>query len=327
MTSPTAADREAVPLDHPIVRVLLVAFVAVHLLLAVGAPAPPWRTASALVLLSGAAVAVVLLPERRWSPARAAAVIAAALMGTGAIVEDLSPAGWPGYAAWPVGAATFVAVGLALRFRLRAAWCLMALLAAGCVAWSTLRGAGPAPGLGLVERQAGVLLIGTLFAVGLRRAARRTAQLGDLEREQSVARLATEAERRARGQEVGRVRALVEEPLALIAAGSALTADERAALLVLEARLRDEMSAGALLPVSLHDAAAAARGRGAQVLLLTDPALQDQPPDRRERAAAWLVQRLQEVDGGRVVGRAVVRFDGIRVSVSTGAGFEDHVVR
>ena len=55
-----------------------------------------------------------------------------------------------------------------------------------CLLWAAVGGAGPLAGLGLVDRQLGVLLLGTLFAVGLRRAERAHDELLAVQRQETL---------------------------------------------------------------------------------------------------------------------------------------------
>ncbi|WP_375387372.1 hypothetical protein [uncultured Amnibacterium sp.] len=315
------------PLRTPFARLLLAAFVVVHVVLAAGpGPTPPWRTALALLAMTAAAALLVLDRSGPLRAARTTAIVLLAAASTALVVLGLPARGWPGYASWPLGAATFVAVGLAMRSRIGAAWTLMAAELAIGVLWSLDDGMGVLPGVDLVIRHAGTLLIGTLFAVGLRRAEASAAAFHALRSRRSLERDTAEAELQARHAAVHRVLGLSADALSRIATGDRLTDDERLAAIALEGRLRDDIALGPLLTGSLDAAIDAARRRGVDVVLLSDPGLADVPTATRSRAADWLAARLDLARGGVFVGRALARDGDVRVSASGGDQAEHRVL-
>jgi len=258
----------------------------------------------------------------RWTAAAAVLDVA----GVALIVPLLPADGWPGYASWPLGAATFVAIGLALRRRIAAAWVTAAAMTALCFAWSGLGGAGPLAGLGLIDRQLGVLLIGTLFAVGIRRAARAHDALVDVQRREALDLDFAEQEQEARRQAVRRVLAEAGPMLERIAAGDAFDEADRGRIAALEGRLRDEIALAPILSETLDQALASARRRGVDVVVLTEPEVGELPTSVRLRAADWLAARLDGVTGAEFVGRVVPRGDDLRVSATADRRTEDRVL-
>lgn len=304
------------PLGQPVARVILLAFVALHVGLATTATGlvPPRLTAAALVLVCAAACAVVLLPGNELSRWPAVAVTLVVLAVSGVLTSQLPLAGWAGYAAWHLGAATFIALGLTLRGRIGLAWVLMASLIGECCAWSFVGGEGVGHGLALISRQAGTLLLGTLFAVALRRAAR---QVGALHAEEHDRHLEEQRSRAAADERVtasSRVLALATEPLQRIAAGGQVSRSERGTFLALEGRLRDDITASSIMSERLIEAAAAARRRGVDVLLLSDVRRSDLDDEARTAASAWFAERLADSATGSFTGRAVQRGAGLRLS-------------
>jgi hypothetical protein len=313
----------APPLRTRTARVLLAGFVVVHVVLALGpGPTPWWRTAIALLLIAGAAALLVLDREDVLRPARAGAALVLTVGGTAVVVLGLPTQGWPGYASWPLGAATMVTIAMTIRYRIGLAWITMGGLAAVCVLWSTHGGVGVLPGVGLIDRQAGTLLIGTLFAIGLRRAERHVRAFGEVERERVLERSTSAQELRARRDAVDRVLVVAGPTLRRIAAGGELSAATRSDALALEGALRDEIALAPLLSDALDQAMDGARRRGVDVVVLSDPDLEDLPIDLRVRAAEWLAEHLNGAGGSRFVGRAVARDGRLRVSAATDDAME-----
>ncbi|WP_375405905.1 hypothetical protein [uncultured Amnibacterium sp.] len=298
-----------------------------HVILAIGpGPTPIVLTAVALTALMTAAVIVVLVGGRRltlrWTLASALLVVA----GNAVVIPGLPSDGWPGYASWPIGAGTMICIGLTLRQRIAFAWVSMGALTVVCLAWSINGSAGPLAGLGLVERQIGVLLIGTLFAIGLRRAARSAAEFAEVQRRQALERDLAETEVRARGDAARRVLAVAGPTLELIASERTLDIWERARIAALEGRLRDEIAIAPLLSESLDHALNAARSRGVDAVVLTEASVGDLPTAVRLRAADWLASRLNQVVGTQFVGRVVLRGRDVRVSAAVDDAVEDRLL-
>ena len=111
----------------------------------------------------------------------------------------------------------------------------------------------------------------------------------------SVEKAAWDAASRAElGKRAAHVAALAGPLLERIATGQPLTGDERRACLAVEGGLRDELRAGRLVSDALASAAARARERGVDVVLLDDSDNRDEPDV--ESIAAWMATA---VDGAR----------------------------
>lgn len=315
------------PLGTRWARVLLVAFALVHVLLAAGAgPTPPVVTVLALAVIVGAAAVLVLTPGRVLSERGTAAVLVLTAVGLAAVVPWLPATGWPGYAAWPLGAAMIIAIGLAVRGRIGAAWLQMAVMAAVSLLWSARGGAAPLAGIDLVDRHAGTLLLGTLFAVGLRRTARSHDELLAIQRAEILERGRAEAELTARREVVDRVLAEAGPILQRIAAGEEFDDEERARIAAVEGSLRDEITLGPILSEQLDQALESARQRGLDVLVLTEPSVQDLSTPVRLRAAQWIAGQLDRAGGAEFVGRVVTRGRDARVSATVGEHIEDRII-
>ena len=315
------------PLGTAFARLMLVGFAVVHVVLVLGpGPTAPAVTVVALVAAIGAAAAVVLVPGRLLPGTWTIATVALTAASIALIVPWLPGNGWPGYASWPLGSGTFIAIGLTLRGRIGAAWISEGVMVALCLTWSVIGGEGLLAGLGLVDRQLGVLLIGTLFAIGLRRAARAHDDLLVVQRRETLAQDFIETEMQARRDAAQRVLDEVQPTLERIAAGDEFDARERGRIAALEGRLRDEIALGPILSETLDQALAAARSRGMDVVVLTEATVNELPTSVRLRAAEWMATRLDRAAGAEFVGRVVSRGRDLRVSATADERTEDRVL-
>ncbi|MGK9147659.1 hypothetical protein KXS11_08555 [Plantibacter flavus] len=110
----------------------------------------------------------------------------------------------------------------------------------------------------------------------------------------------TRAELRTRGLALV---ALVEPLLLRIASGDELTRSEERECQVLEGRLRDEYRSGRLAREPLMAAAAAARRRGVDVVLLDDVPERSIPEETLVAVVAWLALALDDASSDRFAGR------------------------
>jgi hypothetical protein len=315
------------PLGTAFARLMLVAFTVVHIVLALGpGPTAPAVTVVALMAAVGAAAIVVLVPGRLLPVGWTTATVALTAASIALIVPSLPGDGWPGYASWPLGSGTLIGVGLTLRRRIGAAWISEGVMVALCLVWSVIAGRGPLPGLGLVDWQLGVLLIGTLFGVGMRRAERAHDDLLEVQRREALEQDFIETEVRARREAAQRVLDEVQPTLERIAAGEEFDALDRGRIAALEGRLRDEIALGPILSEALDQALAAARSRGVDVVVLTESTVSDLPTSVRLQAAEWLATRLDRAVGSEFVGRVVPRDRGLRVSATADERTEHRVL-
>ena len=229
----------------------------------------------------------------------------------------------PGYEAWQLGAITISLLGFALIRHYLAAWLSLLAIAVIAVGWSVATRQGWAPGVTLVDRHFGTLLVGTLFAWSLARATATFTAYQALERR-------TRAQERAASARAGARRAAAEAVLEqagpmlhAIADGHPLTDADRRELLVIEGALRDQIRAPNLAKGPLRDAIADARRRGVNVLLL-DEVEGRVDPGAQERAAVWLAERVEASHGERFVGRVRSTEGGLAVSAVSGS-FSDAV--
>ena len=298
----------------------LVLFLVVHVVLALTSAGITLLDAAELLLI-GAPYSVLVV--RRGLTPLLSVLITVCLLASAALAAFSLPTDGrdPGYAAWPFGAITFVLLGFALAGRYLRAWLVLTGVAAIAVGWSLATGQGPMPGVSLVERHFATLLVGTLFAVSYRRSNAAFAAYKAAERRDRAAEQAAEARADARRSAAGSVLDQAGPMLRAIADGRPLSADDKRELLVLEGSLRDQIRAPWLGEGPLKDSIAAARRRGVNVLLLDEtPTASD--PHARERAAAWLAERVDAVHGERFVGRVRGSEEGLKVTAVAGGRSE-----
>ncbi|MDM4762399.1 hypothetical protein QT381_05190 [Galbitalea sp. SE-J8] len=208
----------------------------------------------------------------------------------------------PGYANWHLGAITFMMFVLAARGRVAFSWLGFGIMAALSILSTVSTGQAIGAAIGDLARQAGTLVIGTVFALSLRRAARtiRTIQGRQVDRIASEAAVA--AAERERSSQSARLERYARPALERIADGAPLTASERRSMALLEAELRDGIRAAGFNTPAIVNAVRSARERTVHVALVDDRGapLADEDLERVEDA---LLHELRRAGGGRVTAR------------------------
>ena len=228
-------------------------------------------------------------------------VIGLSVVSTGLALWQLKPE--PGYASWVVGAAGTALFFVGLRGRLLLSWVGFALLALVIVAWGITVGPGLESALLAAARQAAVLIVGTLFATGLRRTGDEVERLTDEATDRAISesqQTAVEQERRERLLALGE---FVTPLLARLASGAKISARERIEFALAEAELRDGLRARALQVPVIAAAAREARRRGVEVVLLDDSDSSTIDPDHVTVTAARIAELLDAANDGRVTAR------------------------
>lgn len=229
----------------------------------------------------------------------------------------LTVAGWPiatfalswqlivvgGYAQWFLGAATTCAFYLALRGRVALAWLGFGLVSAVAVAWAVSAGLGAPTALILMGKQAPILLVGTLFSLGIDRTTARISRVTAAEAARAVDGAADEATARERASRLAELDSSATALLRRLVDPQPLTADDRQRFAAAEAELRDTVRGRALSVVPLLDLVRDARRRGVEVVLLddSDPDLLD-PADH-----ASAIDRVADAVASTTEGRIVAR--------------------
>ena len=279
-------------------RVVLLLFIATQAVLAL-ADLPnviaPWPTLVALLLVCSGAV-VLTLVNRHPYPMVLVVVIYAIVAASTILVDWNLPAGPPGYRSWHWGALTFMLFVLALRDRISAAWIGFGIMAAINVVWEMQTGRGWLDAVGNLDRNAGLLLIATLFAVSLRGAARAIESAQAAQLALAAQSAAAETTRRELEIQLAMLEALARPALERLAAAGPLSDEDRAWFARVETELRDALRARHLLTAAIRQTASEARRRGVEVVLLDDRGPCDLPDDAIARIEEALDAAVQ-LDG------------------------------
>ena len=215
---------------------------------------------------------------------------------------------------WYFGAGTVSLFFIALRARLAWSWYGFVALSAVILAWGATTDAGITEALGLVAKQLPIMIVGTLFAIGL---ARTVATIEKISNETSAlaardaAIAAVTAERR---RALARLDSFATPLLSRIAGGARLTASDRIEFGIAEAELRDAVRARSLSGEPIVRAARAARRRGVDVVLLDDSGTQAPSAADLSTILAMLTHALNEATTGRIVARLL---PGDRIDAAT----------
>jgi len=176
----------------------------------------------------------------------------------------------PGYATWPLGAMTFLLFILALKGRKALAWIGFLALAIVSVVVAVVAQLNIVGVINDVLRQSATLVIGTLFAIVLRRATQTIAAIHSREVSRAAVEAAAAAASREREAQDARLEQDARPALERILAPHAFTYQDIEAFKGLSASLR-----GGTQPVGssgsrIADAVREARVRGLSVTLLDD---------------------------------------------------------
>lgn len=284
----------------------------------------PWPLAIPVVVCVVAAFALV---EIQGDPLPAAPALALAFTGVLATIPVLSvvpadPAPHP-IELWPFGMSTTILVFVCVRGRTSFAWLGLVLMWITAGTWSYLTGPGFGYGVALNLGNAGPVLMGTVLAYMLRPLARSIYLL----RAQSIRRIAARSSAAAaieeRDAQLRRLDVQARPLLERIASGVPLTDHERIECELLEARLRDSLRAPVLGAPEVAEAAAAARRRGVEVVLLDDHAMDPVPDEIRREVYREVVDTLDSVWSGSVTVRVLPPGRGAMVTMLLrGAGVQ-----
>lgn len=260
----------------------------------------PWPTLGCLVLLAGVALALTLDTGNRLS-----LLVTFLAMSFGPIA--VAAISWqiiePGYSQWYYGAATVVLFFVGLRGRIALSWVGFVLMAIPFAIWGATTQTGLASALGLTARQAAIVVVGTLFAFGLKRTAEQIARLATDTSARATAEAANRAKAAERSERLAALDELATPLLVRLVGETELTATEREELAIVEAALRDGLRARSLGVPAVVDAARQARRRGVSVTLLDDSTAGSLSPDDLERATEATAAALRDVRDGQVTAR------------------------
>ena len=299
---------EILRITSPQARVILATFVAANLTLALttlGKVYSPVPSLVGVVLISLASILVVM-PAKEPFPLRRSAVLLLLVAVSNIIVDaNLNPNATHGYAAWHLGAGTLVLLFLGLRGRTGLAWAGFAATVLIAFEWTLVVGENTFGLLALMPNQLGTLLVGTLFAIGLRRTSATIAALHAEQAAFASAQSATRAASAERARQSENLNRVARPALERIAAGAPFTEDERDAWMRLEASVRDSLRAPALNSEALTTATNDARERGVEVTLFDDSAGALDSASNREAVSSAIINELSGLTKGRLIGRVL----------------------
>ena len=258
-----------------------------------------------LLAIGLAALALI----KRWPghriPAREAALVVAAAGGANVLVLfQIDFAGWPGYAAWCLGAGAAVCCGLIARERPRQAWAGLVLTIIVLGMWTLDTGHNPIIILTLGAGQLFPLVIWHLTARLSVDITARTAASETAGAEIAAQRRAHRESEALMRQAMTSVRRRIEPLLTAIADGAPITAGMRARARMLEAELRDERRAPFFTGTRVIESARAARTRGIDVILLDDRGTGNGLTDDAQKTI--INQAIRALDDARK-GQVVIR--------------------
>ena len=250
----------------------------------------------ALVLL-WVGLGVLALPKeepfgRRWT----VIVIAIVAIVTSISTWNVADVDNPGYATWPLGAMTFLLLVLALRGRRGLAWIGFAMLAAISLIVAALGEQDTLRTFNDVARQSSTLLIGTLFAIVLRRASQTITAIQNNQLTRATVAAATAAATRERAAQNARLERDARPALERILSDEPLTDEELRHFMLLESTLRDGIRATGFSSERVAEATRAARERGLRVVLLDDRG-SELVDGERDRVEAALLEQLEQTTG------------------------------
>lgn len=230
----------------------------------------PWMSLVAMVVVCGAGAAL-LQPARDPFPAALSAIVLGAVITSSALVFANVPASDSlGRATWHLGANTWLLIFLTIRRRAVLAWAGMAAMSAITLVWGATSGRGVPGAAAMLDTHIAILVVGTMFAISLRRTAQRINAFAARSVEATVQAAATTTSQHIRRQRLSELSQIAVPHLRRIAHGAVLTDADRTAYALAEARLRDGVRGRTLAVPTILEAVQRARLRGVEVTLLDD---------------------------------------------------------
>lgn len=202
-----------------------------------------------------------------WTAGVVLAVIASTVLISWQIVDE--PTGTL-RANWHIFASVWLLFFTVMRGRTAFAWLGFFGMVGVHAYWAYTAGESIPGELGRFQTGAGLLLVGSLFTLALRRTSQRITQLNSRTVELASAAAETDTERETRASRVTELAGVAAPLLQRIARGSQVTEQDRRDYLLAESTLRDSVRARSLHEPEIVVAASAARGRGVEVTLLDD---------------------------------------------------------
>lgn len=263
----------------------------------------PWLGVLALALL-WAGLAILARPDQEpFDYAATLAVLCITTVVTAISCWNIDDPVHPGYASWPLGAMTFLLLVLALRGRRGDAWVGFGILALISIGVGMMGARETLLVVNDVVRQSATLLIGTLFALVLRRSSQTITAIQNNQLSRATLAAATAAAARERAVQTERLERDARPALERILSGVPLTEAELRHFALLETTLRDGIRATGFSTERVAEAVRAARERGLRVVLLDDRGSELTEPERVAVEDALLAQLAETTGAGSVTAR------------------------
>lgn len=208
-----------------------------------------------------------------------------------------------GYTQWYFGAGTIALFYLGLRGRVGLAWVGYAVLSVTILYWGVVTDIGLANAIVLVARQVPILIVGTLFATGLRRTGDDIEKVTAAASMSAIAEASAAATHRERSNRLAELEGFATDLLEKLASGEPITAEDRIEFAVAEAEVRDSVRARSLRLPEVVSSAREARRRGVEVVLLDDGGEAPRDADSLAVVGAALSKALDAAADGRVTAR------------------------
>ena len=194
----------------------------------------------------------------------------------------------PGYSTWPLGAMTFLLFVLALRGRRGFAWIGFAALAAVSIVVAVIGNLDMASTVSGLLRQSATLVIGTLFAIALRRATATITSIQSSQLSRVAVAAATETATKEREAQNTRLEQDARPALEKIISPQPFTPQDLQEFASLAATLRGGVQPAGSSGTSIAEAVRNARMRGLGVALIDDRWTPLGEADRKRVEAALL---------------------------------------
>ncbi len=305
MTSPlTLKQLETISLTGRGARVMTWAYFATLAVLAfwsLNEVRTPGPTIVALVLFAG--VCAVLTLDTGATLSLWATLITVGVWPAVAALVSWQLTSGGGFSQWFLGAATACLFFVSLRGRIGWAWIGFALVSLVTLMWGATTDIGIGTAALLMAKQFPILVVGTLFAIGLRRTGSTIQHLTTETSARAAIEAADVAATAERDRRLVELDAFATPLLSLLVSGAPLADDDRREFAVAEAELRDGLRARGLAVAPVIEAARAARRRGIDVVLLDDSDPAAVEPRNRDEVVSQLCAALDSAVEGRVVAR------------------------
>ena len=208
----------------------------------------------------------------------------------------------PGYATWPLGAMTILLFVLALRGRRALAWVGFLVMAVISIIVAVLTSQDVVGVITLLLRQSATLIIGSLFAIVLRRATQTIASIQSYQLSRAAVSAATELAVQERDAQNSRLEQDARPALERIISPAPFTARDLQEFAAVSATLRGGTQAAGTSGNRIADAVREARVRGLTVTLIDDLGT-PLPLADRARVESSLLPLLAEVVRGSITVR------------------------